>query len=100
MRRYLVLLLALVVPIFVYWLYAQWERRRATQPLPTLWGAALWPKLAAASVGLLAAGLLLMTLLNPSPQAGAYQPARVVDGVLIPGRLIEVPAAPVDPVAK
>lgn len=91
MRREFVLLLALLLPVLTWWLYRWAIERRLERPdgyvrLPW-WVTAPWPKLAAASLALLAFALVAMTLLNPAPRSGLYQPAQLIDGRLVPGHV-------------
>jgi len=93
MRRNLILLLALLLPTLVYWLYVRVEQKRAgVKASKAWWITAPWPKLVSASALLLAAVLLSMTFLNKAPRTGVYQPAQVIDGRLVHGHMELKPA--------
>jgi hypothetical protein len=87
MRRYLVVLISLLLPVLTYWAYVRIEHiRNSTKAEAPWWVTAPWPKLVFASVLLLAFTLIGMTLLDPSPQ-GKYLPAQVTNGQFVPGHM-------------
>lgn len=95
MRRALILLVALLLPVLAWYAYAWLERRRARrrgESPPPWWVNAPWPGIAAAAVGLMLVMLVGLVLLGDGPRFGAYVPAQVVGGKVVPGHL--EPAAP------
>ncbi len=92
MRRNLILLLSFLLPVAVYFLYAQamrMKRRDASMAAPeSLWKEAPWPWLAVAGVLLMAAALAAVVFIEDGGSSGVYSPARMVDGKLIGGSIM------------
>ena len=89
MRRTIILLIALFLPMLAYWFWFQVEQRRGMlkDAMKPWWVIAPWPKLVAASVVLLITALLGLTLLDSSSRDGLYHPAQMIDGHIVPGRM-------------
>ncbi len=74
----------LVLPTLVWYL---WHRLRPGQPGEEKgWQAAPWPQLSIAGLILLAATLSAYALLVGGVPGEVYQPARLIDGEIVPGR--------------
>lgn len=84
LRKLLTVVLPLALPTLLYIGYLLIERRRsrrAARHIPWVW-------LVLAGVGLMGATLAGMTLLDGGTVGGVYHPPAVVDGQVVPGRIV------------
>jgi ABC-type Fe3+ transport system permease subunit len=94
MTRILLVLLAILLPILVYWLYDRIMKRRDAYMGPEPWHArAPWARLLAAGVALAALLLFVMVLVKPTAPVGTYVPPAWLQGKIVPGH-VEKGAAP------
>lgn len=79
--------LPLVLPALVWYLWHRFRPQRPGDPEARKgWAAAPWPQLSIAGVVLLALTLGSIALLVGGSPGEVYQPARVIDGEVVPGR--------------
>ncbi len=82
-------LLLFVLPMVLYALYMAWARNRARAAgaLQPTWeeGPGFWLVLGGAALGV--GSLVARALLGEYNPEGVYQPARVEDGRIVPGRI-------------
>lgn len=88
MRAFIEVIVPLLLPALLYWLYLRFQERRGISPreVPLSW-------LAVAGVLLLVIVLGAGWLAGNEPPSGKYIPPHVVDGVVVPGHF-EEPVSP------
>lgn len=88
MRAFIEVIVPLLLPALLYWLYLKMQERRGVtvREVPLSW-------LAVAGVLLLIIVLGAGWLAGKEPPSGKYIPPHVVDGVVVPGHFEEQPAA-------
>lgn len=85
-RILLTYVLPLVLPALVWYLWHQFRPQRPGETASKKgWAAAPWPQLSVAGVVLLALTLGSIALLVGGSPGEVYQPARVIDGEVVPG---------------
>ena len=88
-------LIPLVLPVIAWYAWQHLSRSRARNPeQATDWAAAPWDRLGIAGVILLAATLGWFAAFTGAKPGSVYQPARLVDGEIVPGRQIAQPPSP------
>ena len=86
-RILLTYVLPLVLPALVWYLWQQFRLRRPGESDARKgWAAAPWPQLSVAGLVLLALTLGSIALLVGGTPGEVYEPARVIDGEVVPGR--------------
>jgi type VI protein secretion system component VasK len=84
MRAFLTIIIPLLLPSAVYWMYLKFRQR---QGLP--FREVPWSWLIAAGVGLAVASLIVTWYADAAPTTGRYVPPQVIDGVVVPGHFVE-----------
>ena len=84
-RILLTYVLPLVLPALVWYLWHQFRPQRPGEEQKKGWAAAPWPQLAVAGLILLAATLGAYALLVGGVPGEVYEPARLIDGKVVPG---------------
>ena len=91
MSRKLLYILPIILPFFLYGLYA-WRakrqaRRAGTDANEAVWNNAPWVRLASAGILLFIIALVMTALLGGESTEGTYVPPRVIDGKIAPGEV-------------
>ena len=89
MRQFLEIVVPLVLPTALYFLFVITANRRAASApgQPLWWRAVPWLWLATAGAALVAISLVAFALFGGAPPGTAYRPARLIDGKIVPGQL-------------
>jgi hypothetical protein len=87
MRQVLQIVVPLLLPTALYFLYLVLSRRRAgggnaPEVVPWVW-------LGVAGVVLLAVSLVAFALMGGAPPGSRYEPAKLIDGTIVPGRFVD-----------
>ncbi len=97
LKKLLTIALPLALPTLLYFTYSYLEWRRAlasgTAAPPPWWIDVPWVSLAAAGAALLAVVLVALALLGGHEISGVYEPARLIDGRLVPGTTTAPPVS-------
>lgn len=91
-QKFLTIVLPLVLPLALYWLYVVMARRRARAAGsgdPLLWHEGPWVWFALAGVILMAASLVTLRLMTGADPSDKIEPPHVVDGKVVPSRVIK-----------
>ena len=75
----------LVLPALAWYLWHRFRPQRPGEEERKGWAAAPWPQLGIAGLVLLAATLGAVALLVGGVPGETYQPARLIDGKVVPG---------------
>ena len=88
--RYLMPVLIVVVPAIAYAVWYRFAQRKAeleaAGALPR-WQDAPWTWIVVATLAMLAASLVLLALEPDADPRGNYVPAKVEDGIIVPGHV-------------
>jgi len=79
----------ILLPLAVYIAYMWWLRRRALTTGDTAlpgWLEGPWYWFAVSGLVLAGAGVLVLGLLGQTGQKAGYEPARMIEGEIVPGR--------------
>lgn|GEM_PF-881669 len=96
MRTVLTIILPLIAPSLVFFIWAWFAKRRAKaearhQPVPE-WQKWPWARLMLAGAILTALTLSAVAMMRDNPLGSRYVPPRLENGELIPGHFMEKPA--------
>lgn len=94
MRRVIFVLLAVILPLIIYWAYVRfmnWKKQIPHSQRTAWWVSAPWPWLALCMLGLLGLFLFSLALFNPAPKSGHYEAAIYKDGQIIKGHILTAP---------
>jgi hypothetical protein len=83
MRAVLTILIPLLLPSLVYWLYLKMRQRQGLPFHDIPW---IWP--IGAGVVLALAALAITWYADSEPTTGRYVPPQVVDGEVVPGHFV------------
>lgn len=83
MRQVLQILVPLLLPTALYFVYLKIARRRATPGAPTPDVPWIW--LGVAGAALLVISLAAVAVVGGAPPGSVYEPAKLIDGKIQPG---------------
>ncbi|MGE0744048.1 MAG: DUF6111 family protein [Rhodospirillales bacterium] len=85
----------LVLPALGYLAYRLWDdwrtRRAGGRPVRSAWEDWPWPWIAGAGLACLLATMVWLSVVNVAPPGSEYEPARLKDGEVVPGRSVPQP---------
>ncbi len=93
MRTFLTIILPLIAPTLVFFVWSWFAKRRAEaeqrhQPIPA-WQTWPWARLSLAGAVLTALTLSAVAMMRDNPLGARYVPPRIENGELIPGHFVE-----------
>ncbi|MCG8360377.1 MAG: DUF6111 family protein [Kiloniellales bacterium] len=92
-RMLITVLLPIVAPFLLYWIYLVFARRKAQtaggEARPPGWQDAPWTWIALSSLVLVAATLITVNVLTGVPPGTKVEPPRLIDGEIRPARPVE-----------
>lgn len=85
MRAFFTIIIPLLLPSAVYWLYLSFRQSqgRPYREIP-------WSWLGVAGIVLTSAALVVTWYADAEPPTGRYIPPQVIDGVVVPGHFVPV----------
>lgn len=89
MKKFLTVVLPLIAPFLIWWLYlllARYRARKANEPDPPGWARAPWLAILLSAVFLLAASLLWFHAHRGEEAWGDYQAPYLEDGEIVPSQ--------------
>ena len=92
MRKFLTIVLPLLLPFLLYWFYLMLARRKASAagaPAPAGWQEAPWVWIASAGVALLIVSLVVFGLTSGVDPGTQLVPPTWVDGEIVPSHPVE-----------